>query len=191
MPSVAETTALGIFVSVYLAAIFYGLTSLQTISYFRSERARKDPVFLKVTVFALWVLDTTDSAFTALSLYRVDISNPDDIISGSVYWLLSRRLSVGMLLSSTSLSGYFNHLNILIGTDLEPEQECIGNFNSGVFLFQLNHNGADTILVSRASSPSELLHFGIMTKGLSFTLQTGLPTAATTLTPTGIEAYKV
>jgi len=86
MTSEAKTTAIAVFVSAYVSAMFYGLTSAQALSYFKSKRSKRDAKLLRSMVLILWFLDTIDSAFIGLATYHVDISDFAGILSYPIYW---------------------------------------------------------------------------------------------------------
>jgi len=87
MSSAAQATEIGVFTCIFFAAILYGLTSAQSLFYFRSKRAGNDKALIKIMVFMLWFLDTLDLAFSGLSLFQISIADPASVqIIGGAYW---------------------------------------------------------------------------------------------------------
>jgi len=75
-----DTTFGAAFVALVISAVLYGLTLLQTYSYF--GRFPRDPLHLKITVFVLWVLDTLHLVLctTAIYWYLVrNFNNPGEL----------------------------------------------------------------------------------------------------------------
>lgn len=60
-------------VSLIISSALYGITVLQTFIYYR--RYPNDPWLTKLTVFLLWVLDTTHLVFCTITLYTYLITN--------------------------------------------------------------------------------------------------------------------
>ncbi|KAF7416322.1 hypothetical protein PC9H_002587 [Pleurotus ostreatus] len=55
------------------AAIFYGITSVQTYIYFKN--CSRDSLSLRNSIWFLWVLDTVHLAFITHALYLYCVSN--------------------------------------------------------------------------------------------------------------------
>ncbi|KAF8962346.1 hypothetical protein BDZ97DRAFT_1733137, partial [Flammula alnicola] len=68
-----DSTLGAAFLGTLAAAIFYGLTSVQTFIYF--QNCAGDGRFLKSWVFTLWILDTVHMAFTAHGVYFYLVTN--------------------------------------------------------------------------------------------------------------------
>ncbi|KAL6303138.1 hypothetical protein BKA93DRAFT_789474, partial [Sparassis latifolia] len=60
------------------AAIFYGITSVQTFVYY--QHSQTDTILLKIMVFALWILDGVHLAFITSGVYTYAISDFADPI---------------------------------------------------------------------------------------------------------------
>lgn len=76
------------FVGLLLGSIFYGITILQTISYYSTYTT--DKVFLKLLVAMLWILDTLSLAMIAHGLYIYLISDyMDPLALAYMSWSLS------------------------------------------------------------------------------------------------------
>ncbi|KAF8968562.1 hypothetical protein BDZ97DRAFT_1799061 [Flammula alnicola] len=74
MPLNALDSTLGAaFLGTLAAAIFYGLTSVQTFIYFQNSAG--DGRFFKSGIFTLWILDTLHMAFTAHGIYFYLVTN--------------------------------------------------------------------------------------------------------------------
>ncbi|KAF9008011.1 hypothetical protein BDQ17DRAFT_1350411 [Cyathus striatus] len=62
-----------IFIGLLASAVFYGVTIMQTISYFRMYE--NDIMFLRILVSVLWVLDTTSLIMVSHGVYTWVITN--------------------------------------------------------------------------------------------------------------------
>ncbi|RDX54474.1 hypothetical protein OH76DRAFT_1397786 [Lentinus brumalis] len=62
-----------------VAACLYGLTTLQTYTYY--NRSPKDPVVLKTLVAILWVLDTLHLAFVSHTVYEYCVADFGNLIA--------------------------------------------------------------------------------------------------------------
>ncbi|KAI0759675.1 hypothetical protein BD413DRAFT_595732 [Trametes elegans] len=72
--SLASTIGIG-YIGVALSSMIYGVTCIQTFQYFRTPRASADIWYLKLTVIALWLLDTVHQAIIIETLYHYVIIN--------------------------------------------------------------------------------------------------------------------
>ncbi|KAJ7447109.1 hypothetical protein B0H11DRAFT_2248533 [Mycena galericulata] len=109
-PSAQENTLAGIYAGGYIAAILYGLTTLQAFIYLTSARTSKDPLILRALVGALWILDTVDSVGIGASIFRIIVVDPTEgtVLSGSTYWGVS--LSTGIeTVMETVIRGFYCH----------------------------------------------------------------------------------
>ncbi|KLO14799.1 hypothetical protein SCHPADRAFT_293354 [Schizopora paradoxa] len=68
-----DTTFGAAFVGLVTSAVLYGLTLLQTYSYF--GRFPRDPLHLKITVFVLWILDTLHLGLCTTAIYWYLVRN--------------------------------------------------------------------------------------------------------------------
>ncbi|THH04934.1 hypothetical protein EW146_g10041 [Bondarzewia mesenterica] len=78
---------------VIVSAILYGVTFLQTIYYF--DHYPKDTIVLKVTVAALWIIDTLIMALDCHAVYYFSILRFGDVsVFGSQTWSLDSTLCI-------------------------------------------------------------------------------------------------
>ncbi|KAI0730573.1 hypothetical protein C8Q76DRAFT_715316 [Earliella scabrosa] len=118
------------YLGVALASVSYGVTCIQTILYFHSERSRNDPWYIRAFVAALWILDSFREAVVIHSHYGYLITHWGDMealqylvwsIPASVFvnttifilvrcfflrriWLLSRNLPLTLALGSFAVT---------------------------------------------------------------------------------------
>ncbi|KIK61112.1 hypothetical protein GYMLUDRAFT_243790 [Collybiopsis luxurians FD-317 M1] len=171
MPSLAETTSIALFVGVYISAIFYGVTSLQTVSYFRSERARRDSLLLKAMVSILWVLDTIESIFSAMGLYYIDFLHFEDILStATIYW---------PFLASTIIEGVIDTIVPSIAQGSGLEQQDVNHARDYI-------NAWNCLYAYLSKTSAGLVSNFLDTSVISI----WLPATAVNLTPTGIQSYQ-
>ncbi|KAF5319713.1 hypothetical protein D9619_008602 [Psilocybe cf. subviscida] len=100
------------------AAIFYGVTSVQTLIYFQGEL--RDGWKFKSGIFALWVLDTTHMAFTAHAIYYYLIVNFGNLVAlEAPIWHVTSGMQINIYITITSdliVRGYFaRRVSILCG----------------------------------------------------------------------------
>ncbi|KAG7453279.1 uncharacterized protein BT62DRAFT_57351 [Guyanagaster necrorhizus] len=84
-----ENTLGAFFIGATLANILFGITSLQSTLYFKNYP--NDGQFFKVSIGAIWFLDTLDVAFTAYTSYFYAFKNFGDInalLGSAVLWSL-------------------------------------------------------------------------------------------------------
>ncbi|KDR77692.1 hypothetical protein GALMADRAFT_278747 [Galerina marginata CBS 339.88] len=97
----------GLYAGSYLAGVFYGLTTHQTFVYFR--RSGKDPIYTRLLVLLLWVLDTLHAVLAAVALRKVieeSIVNPLSMLINKVPWTLSFSLFM-MSFSDSCVRGFY------------------------------------------------------------------------------------
>ncbi|KAI0630552.1 hypothetical protein C8Q77DRAFT_1211554 [Trametes polyzona] len=63
------------YVGVAISSMMYGITCIQTFQYYRSPRSISDTMSLRVTVFILWLLDSTHQAFIIHIMYHYLVQN--------------------------------------------------------------------------------------------------------------------
>ncbi|TFK91573.1 hypothetical protein K466DRAFT_482495 [Polyporus arcularius HHB13444] len=69
----------GLLITVFVACILYGMTTLQTFIY--SQRSNNDSRVLRWLVFAVWVLETLHTAFCIKFIYGYLVSGFGDILN--------------------------------------------------------------------------------------------------------------
>ncbi|OBZ76024.1 hypothetical protein A0H81_03505 [Grifola frondosa] len=77
-----DSTLGAAFIGNTFAAIFYGITNVQTFTYYK--RNGKDPQFLKILIFILWILDGLHLALINHTLYTYTVKDFSDILAISV-----------------------------------------------------------------------------------------------------------
>ncbi|KAJ7116701.1 hypothetical protein C8R44DRAFT_675039 [Mycena epipterygia] len=97
----------GLYAGSYLAGVFYGLTTHQTFVYFR--RSGKDPLYTRLLVLLLWILDTLHAVLAAVALRKLteeSIVNPLSMLIKKVPWTLSLSLFM-MSFSDSGVRGFY------------------------------------------------------------------------------------
>ncbi|KAF7341930.1 hypothetical protein MSAN_02049000 [Mycena sanguinolenta] len=97
----------GLYAGSYLAGVFYGLTTHQTFVYFR--RSGKDPIYSRLLVLILWIMDTLHAVLAAVALRQLteeSIVNPLSMLINTVPWTLSFSLFM-MSLSDSGVRGFY------------------------------------------------------------------------------------
>ncbi|OSD07715.1 hypothetical protein PYCCODRAFT_342690 [Trametes coccinea BRFM310] len=88
------------FVGVCISSMFYGVTCLQTFTYYRSSRAMKDGRSLRLLVLALLVLDSAHQAIVIHAAYNylvLDVLNPMKLIA--LVWSIPAEIVFNALLA--------------------------------------------------------------------------------------------
>ncbi|OBZ76406.1 hypothetical protein A0H81_03434 [Grifola frondosa] len=81
-PIKLDNTLGAAFLGNIVAAIFYGITSVQTFSYYK--RNGNDPRFMKIMIFILWILDGLHLALITDTLYTYTVKDFTDVLAISV-----------------------------------------------------------------------------------------------------------
>ncbi|KAI0929141.1 hypothetical protein AcV5_006483 [Taiwanofungus camphoratus] len=90
-----------------VAAIFYGITNMQTYIYY--VRNRGDPLALKSLVFILWLLDSVHLAFITHTVYTYTITDfGDPLAITKPIWSVIAQVLVTCL-SDMLIRGFFCH----------------------------------------------------------------------------------
>jgi len=101
MPQIDLNPTLGVdFIGVVLASILYGITTLQTIFYYRTYP--KDRAGLKLLVAALWALDTLSLILVAHGVYTylvIDFANIED--ASAIVWSIASEPIVTSVIALT------------------------------------------------------------------------------------------
>jgi len=108
----------GLYAGCYLAGVFYGVTTHQTFVYFR--RSGKDPLYTRLLVLLLWILDTLHAVLAAIALRQLtqeSIANPLSILTDKVPWTLTVSLISFPACSPHDLS-YFDDGLVLVVYDV-------------------------------------------------------------------------
>ncbi|KAI0821119.1 hypothetical protein BC629DRAFT_1587432 [Irpex lacteus] len=87
-----DSTLGAAYVGNVVAAVLYGITNLQTYSYFERNR---DPISLKIIIFILWVLDTLHLLLISHTLYFYTVTNFSNIFTAEkVTWSIMTHVAV-------------------------------------------------------------------------------------------------
>ncbi|KAG6376572.1 hypothetical protein JVT61DRAFT_1550 [Boletus reticuloceps] len=73
LPFSVDNTLGALLIGSLVAAAFWGVTSVQTYIYY--HRYPDDPLFLKLVVVVLWILDTFDACLTSHIAYHYLVTN--------------------------------------------------------------------------------------------------------------------
>ncbi|KAI0694314.1 hypothetical protein C8T65DRAFT_57246 [Cerioporus squamosus] len=75
----AEDVMGGLLITIFVACILYGMTTLQTFIY--SQKSNKDGLFLKSLVYAVWFMETLHTAFCIKFIYGYLVSGFGDFLN--------------------------------------------------------------------------------------------------------------
>ncbi|OBZ76277.1 hypothetical protein A0H81_03452 [Grifola frondosa] len=81
-PIKLDNTLGAMFLGNIFAAVFYGITNVQTFSYYK--RNGKDPQSMKIMIFFLWILDGLHLALITDALYTYTVRDFTDLLAISV-----------------------------------------------------------------------------------------------------------
>ncbi|KAJ7445909.1 hypothetical protein FB451DRAFT_1568017 [Mycena latifolia] len=88
------------FIGIVLSSIVFGVTCLQVYLYY-TKFCSRDPVFMKLFVAVLMVLDIVHLVFITASYYVTSVTNFGDYLAISAApWTLQAQIGVGVLLST-------------------------------------------------------------------------------------------
>ncbi|KAF7333756.1 hypothetical protein MVEN_02332300 [Mycena venus] len=102
--SVKELSAAG-FIGYGVSTVAYGISVVQVYLYFRNYP--KDSIFLKLTVAALWTLDTLSSIVTSHALYTLYVLNFNNLFADAhMPWSWPLGMAILTTINTTSLIFY-------------------------------------------------------------------------------------
>ncbi|KZT19319.1 hypothetical protein NEOLEDRAFT_977673 [Neolentinus lepideus HHB14362 ss-1] len=110
--SVVENIAGTLLISIFLAAILYGVTTTQTFLYYQNYP--KDRLLLKGLVALVWVFETLHTAFCIDFIYNYVITNFDNPEAlNDIYWSGGITVVLGVLVAGVVHAYYIRRVWIL------------------------------------------------------------------------------
>ncbi|KAK0203244.1 hypothetical protein DFS33DRAFT_1385590 [Desarmillaria ectypa] len=100
IPSKLATTLGALFIGSTIAAVFYGITILQTVVYYKLNP--NDPWIFRYSVALLWILDTLHVALSthALYFYLIELFGNYIALLSKIVWSFPLQLLINILINS-------------------------------------------------------------------------------------------